>query len=168
MAAQAGYVWVGYQAKKYAWRPALSYRWSIFTGDEPDTETFERFDPLFSGGLGNFLPGIVFGKVYKNANLITNRATFSIKPTDTLEFILDYFYHQADDLNNFGGIGPLQTLKSKDIGQEVTLTAFHYIGKHLFFQGIASVGIPGEAIEQAVEGSAENWYTLQAALYMFF
>jgi len=50
----------------------------------------------------------------------------------------------------------------------VTLTAFHYIGKHLFFQGIASVGIPGEAIDRAVGGGAENWYTLQASLYFFF
>jgi hypothetical protein len=168
MSAQAGYVWVGYQAKRYSWRPALSYRWSMFTGDNPDTQTFERFDPLFSGGLGNFLPGIIFSKVYKNANLITNRATFSVQPSDTLELILDYFHHRADELNNLGGIGPLQTLQSKDIGQEVTLTAFYYIGKNLFFQGIASVGIPGEAIDQAVGGSAKNWYTLQAALYMFF
>lgn len=168
MSAQAMYVWVGYQAQNWSWRPALSYRWSIFTGDNPDTQTFERFDPLFSGGLGNFLPGIVFSKVYKNANLITNRATFSIKPNNTLELILDYFHHRADDLNNLGGIGPLQTLESKDIGQEVTLTAYHYIGKHLFFQGIASAAFPGEAIEQAVGGGAENWYTLQAALYMFF
>ena len=50
----------------------------------------------------------------------------------------------------------------------MTLTAYYYIGKHLFFQGIASVGIPGEAIDLALEKSAENWYTLQAALYMFF
>jgi hypothetical protein len=168
MSAQAGYVWAGYQAQNWSWRPALSYRWSIFSGDDPDTQTYERFDPLFSGGLGQFLPGIVFSKVYKNANLITNRATFSVKPTDTLQLILDYFHHQADELNNLGGIGPLQTLESKDIGQEVTLTALHYIGKHFFFQGIASVGVPGEAIEAAVEGGAENWYTLQAALYMFF
>jgi hypothetical protein len=168
MAAQAGYLWGGYQAKRLAWQPTFSYRWSIFTGDDPDTQTFERFDPLFSGGLGNFLPGIVFSKVYKNANLITNRATFSVKPADTLEFLLDYFHHRADELNNLGGIGPLQTLQSKDIGQEVTLATFYYIGKHLFFQGIASVGIPGEAIDAAVGGGAENWYTLQAALYMFF
>jgi hypothetical protein len=168
MSAQAGYVWVGYQAQNWSWRPALSYRWSMFSGDDPETQTFERFDPLFSGGLGNFLPGIVFSKAYKNANLITNRATFSVKPMDSLELILDYFHHRADDLNNLGGIGPLQTLQSKDIGQEVTLTAFHCIGKHLFFQGIASAGIPGEAIDQAVGGGAKNWYTLQAALYMFF
>jgi hypothetical protein len=168
MSAHAGYVWFGYQAQNLNWRPALSYRWSIFTGDDPDTKTFERFDPLFSGGLGNFLPGIVFSKVYKNANLITNRATFSVRPEDTLELILDYFHHRADDVNNLGGIGPLQTLESKDIGQEVTLTALHYIGKHLFLQGIGSVGMPGEAIERAVGGDADNWYTLQAALYMFF
>ena len=168
MSAQAGYVWVGYQAGKYSWRPALSYRWSIFTGDNPDTQTYERFDPLFSGGLGDFLPGIIFSKVYKNANLITNRVTFSVKPIETLELILDYLHLRADDLNNLGGIGPLQTLESKDIGQEVTLTAYYYIGKHLFFQAIASVGIPGEAIDLALEKSAENWYTLQAALYMFF
>jgi hypothetical protein len=168
MSAQAGYVWVGYQAKNWSLRPALSYRWSIFTGDDPDTQTYERFDPLFSGGLGQFLPGIIFSKVYKNANLITNRATLSVKPEDNLELVLDYFHHRADDLNNLGGIGPLQTLESKDIGQELTLTAFHYIGKHLFLQGIASVGFPGEAIDLALGGGAENWYTFQAALYMFF
>lgn len=168
MSAQAGYVWAGYRVEDSAWQPAFSYRWSIFSGDDPDTRTFERFDPLFSGGLGNFLPGIVFSKVYKNSNLITNRATFSIKPLESLELTIDYFHHRADHENNLGGIGPLQTLQSKDIGQEVTLTVFHYMGAHLFLQGIASVGIPGEAIDQAVGGEAENWYTLQAALYMFF
>jgi hypothetical protein len=168
MSAQAGYVWAGYQAQQFAWRPAISYRWSIFTGDDPNTQTFERFDPLFSGGLGLFLPGIIFSKVYKNANLITNRATFSVKPNDTLELILDYFHHRADDLNNLGGIGPLQTLLSKDIGQELTLTIFKYIGRHLFLQAIASVGMPDDAIEKSVEGDAENWYTIQTALYMFF
>ena len=168
MSAQAGYIWAGYQVQNWSWQPAFSYRWSMFTGDDPDTQTYERFDPLFSGGLGQFLPGIIFSKVYKNANLITNRATFSVKPDDNLELILDYFHHRADDLNNLSGIGPLQTLESKDIGQEVTLTTFYYIGKHLFLQGIASVGFPGEAIDLALGGGAENWYTLQAALYMFF
>lgn len=168
MSAKAGYVWSGYTFAKYSWQPEISYRWSYFSGDKPETQTLERFDPLFSGGLGNFLPGIVFSKAYKNSNLITNRATLTVKPSDALELSLDYFHHRADNLNNLGGIGPLQTLDSKEIGQEVTLTVFHYIGTHLFLQGIASVGFPGEAIEEAVGGEAENWFTLQAALYFFF
>ena len=168
MSADAGYVWLGYQITASGWRPTLSYRWSTFSGDDPDTQTFERFDPLFSGGLGNFLPGIVFSKAYKNANLTTNRATLSVKPSNQLELILDYFHHRADSLNNVGGIGPLQTLQSRDIGQEVTLTAYRYIGKNLFFQAIASVGVPGEAIERALGPDTDDWYTVQAALYMFF
>lgn len=168
MSADAGYVWLGYQMTTTGWRPTLSYRWSTFSGDDPDTQTFERFDPLFSGGLGNFLPGIVFSKVYKNANLVTNRGSLSVKPREQLELILDYFHHRADSLNNLGGIGPLQTLESRDIGQEVTLTAYRYIGRNLFFQGIASVGMPGEAIERALGDGTENWYTVQAALYVFF
>jgi hypothetical protein len=168
MSADAGYVWLGYQFTATGWRPTLSYRWSTFSGDDPDTQAFERFDPLFSGGLGNFLPGIVFSKVYKNANLTTNRATLSVKPSDQLELILDYFHHQADSLNNVGGIGPLQTLQSRDVGQEVTLTAYRYIGKNLFFQAIASAGMPGKAIERALGPDTDDWYTVQAALYVFF
>nr|WP_240901036.1 alginate export family protein [Thioalkalivibrio sp. XN8] len=168
MSADAAYVWLGYRMSETRWQPAVSYRWSTFSGDDPDTQSFERFDPLFSGGLGNFLPGIVFSKVYKNANLTTNRATLSVKPRPDLELILDYFHHRADDLNNLGGIGPLQTLASRDIGQELTFSAYHYIGRHLFLQGIASVGMPGAAIDQALGGNTENWYTLQLALYMFF
>jgi hypothetical protein len=168
MSADAGYVWLGYQLTTGGWRPTLSYRWSTFSGDDPDTQTFERFDPLFSGGLGNFLPGIVFSKAYKNANLTTNRATLSAKPSDQLELILDYFHHRADRLNNIGGIGPLQTLQSRDIGQEVTLTAYRYVGKNLFLQGIASVGMPGKAIEGALGPDTDDWYTVQAALYVFF
>jgi hypothetical protein len=168
MSADAGYVWLGYKMLDTRWQPALSYRWSTFSGDDPDTQTFERFDPLFSGGLGNFLPGIVFSKVYKNANLTTNRATLSLKPRPTLELVVDYFHHRADNLNNVGGIGPLQTLASRDIGQEVTFSVYHYIGKHLFLQGIASVGMPGDAIKRALVDDTENWYTVQLALYMFF
>ena len=168
MSAEAGYIWAGYTFESYSWQPEISYRWSGFSGDKPDTQTLERFDPLFSGGLGNFLPGIVFSKAYKNSNLITNRATLTVKPSKTLELSLDYFHHRADNLNNLGGIGPLQSLGSKEIGQEVTLTVFHYIGTHLFLQGIASAGFPGEAIDEAVGGDAKNWYTVQAALYFFF
>jgi hypothetical protein len=168
MAAQAGYGWIGYQVLQWPWRPAVSYRYSFFTGDDPHTKTFERFDPLFSGGLGNFLPGIVFSKVYKNSNLLTHRINLSVNPSDTLEFLFDYFHHKAEELNNLGGIGPLQTLQSKSVGQEVTFTTYWYISKNFFFQGIASAGIPGEAIKKVLPGEADNWYTLQASLYFFF
>jgi hypothetical protein len=167
--AHAGYAWLGYQANSIPWKPGLSYRYAFFTGDDPDTKTNERFDPLFSGGLGNFLPGLVFSKVYKNSNLLIHRVKANAFPMQTLELIVDYYHLTADRTNNRGGIGALNgTLASKDIGDEVTLTANYYMGKNFYMAGYASAGIPGEAVKQAVGGDARTWYTLQASLYMFY
>jgi hypothetical protein len=169
MAAQAGYAWLGYQAVQLPWKPGLSYRYALFTGDDPTTAENERFDPLFSGGLGNFLPGIVFSKVYKNSNLRIQRVKGNVFPSDTVELILDYSHLAAHRYNNTGGIGALNTtLPSKDIGDEVTFTANKYIGRNFFFQGIASAGVPGDALKQTLNGDVKTWYTLQASLYMFF
>ena len=168
MAAHAGYAWLGYHAKEVPWKPGLSYRYALFTGDDPNTATNERFDPLFSGGLGNFLPGMVFSKAYKNSNLIIHRVKASAFPTPTLELMLDYFHLNAHRANNRGGIGPLNgTLASRNIGDEVTLSANYFMGKNYYLSAIASAGIPGSAIKQAL-GDVGTWYTLQASLYMFY
>ena len=129
----------------------------------------ERFDPLFSGGLGNFLPGLVFSKVYKNANLRTHRVKGNIFPAETLELSLDWFHHRADRTTNRGGIGALNTtLPSTEIGDEVTLTSNWYLGRNFFLQGLASVAVPGDALTGTLPGDVRPWYTLQASLYMFY
>jgi len=169
MNAQAGTAWLGYEANHLPWRPGISYRYSLFTGDDPTTATVERFDPLFSGGLGNYLPGVVFSKVYKNSNLRIQRVKANVFPSETLELILDYFHLAAHRTNNIGGIGPLNTnLPSKNIGDEIDLTSYYYIGRNFFLQGLAAVGIPGDALKQALAGDVRPWYTLQASLYMFY
>ena len=106
MSAHAGYAWLGYQAVQLPWKPGISYRYALFSGEDPNTTAVERFDPLFSGGLGNFLPGIVFSKVYKNANLRIQRVNINVFPTSSLELDLDYFHLMADSYDNRGGIGP--------------------------------------------------------------
>lgn len=168
MSADAYYVWVGYRAEKWPWRPGLSYRYSSFSGDDPTTQTFERFDPLFSGRSNFFLPGLISSKVILNSNLRSHRATFSVFPRETLELLIEYFHHSAERRNNLGGIGPLQTLGFKDLIQELQFNMFWFIGKNWYFQGIASAGMPGKAIDRALGGGTKNWYELQASLYMFF
>jgi hypothetical protein len=75
----------------------------------------------------------------------------------------------ADSYANHGGIGPLNTtLPSLTIGDEITVTSSWYFHTNFFLQGIASVGIPGNAIRETVGGNVKPWYTLQASLYMFF
>lgn len=169
MAAQAGYGWVGYEAKRLPWRPGLSYRYSLFTGDDPDTSKLERFDPLFSGGQQNFVPGMVMNAVTKNANLVTHRGRASVKPTDSLEIVLDYFRFRADERNNYGAVSPsMWSLQSKALADEFDLSAFWSASKSVYVQGLAAVAIPDDGIEAALGGHTHPWYNLQAALYFFF
>jgi len=168
MEAHAYYGWAGYRAARVSWGPTVSYRYSFFSGDNPRTRTFERFDPLTSGTQNFFLPGLISSKVVQNANLRTHRVTFSVYPRQTLELMLEYFHHSADRLNNLGGVGPLQTLQSHSLVQELAFNTFWFMGKNYFFQGVAATAIPGSAIKRAVPGSTDNWYCLQASLYFFF
>jgi len=168
MAAHGGYVWLGYTAEEVPWQPSISYRFAGFSGDNPNTSTYERFDPLQSSGLTDWLQGINLGKVYNNSNNFSHRVTFKVQPSSDLELSLDYYYRFADELNNLGGNPTLSALESTDIGHEFLFIGRYTVSQNFLLQGVASVGFPGSAIRQAVDGSADPWVTLQLSLFMFF
>jgi hypothetical protein len=162
MSAWSGYGLIGYRAS-LPWSPSLSYRYFRATGDDASTPTYERFDPLLSTGLGNWLQGISFGKLTTNSNLITHRLQFNVAPTPMLNVTFDWHLLRADELNNLGSNPALATLSSKDIGQEFTLSARWAINANLFLQNVASVAVPGRALREI--GADKSWTTLQSSLY---
>ncbi|MGE5656919.1 MAG: alginate export family protein [Actinomycetota bacterium] len=168
MSAHGGYIWLGYTAQDVSWRPSISYRFAGFSGDDPHTSTYERFDPLQAGGLSDWLQGVNLGKVYNNSNGFSHRVTVSVQPSDTFSLSLDYYYRFADRLNNLGGNRALQTLKSRDIGHEVLLTARYFLSQNFLLQGVSSIAFPGAAIRRAVSDPTEPWFTFQFSLFMFF
>lgn len=168
MSAHGGYVWLGYTAQDVSWRPSISYRFAGFSGDDPDTSTYERFDPLQAGGLSDWLQGISLGKVYNNSNGFSHRVSLSVQPSSDLSIALDYYYRYADQLNNLGGSRPLQTLQSRDIGHEVQLVTRYFISQNFMLQGLAGIAFPGAAIRRAVSEDTDPWITLQLSLFMFF
>jgi hypothetical protein len=90
-------------ARSLPWTPSLSYRYAAFSGDDPDTATFERFDPLYSGGLSEWLQGITINKALSQANRHTHRIRFNVAPDEALNLTFDWYLHTADTLNNLGG-----------------------------------------------------------------
>jgi len=168
MSAYAYAAWLGYDAEKLPWKPGISYRYTYFSGDDPGTGTYERYDPLLSGGQNNYVPGMLLSSVLLNANLQTHRVTVTAKPSDAVGLTLEYSLHRANELNNRGAIGPMQTLQSKDLAQELDLFFNAFIGKNYYLQCMLAVAVPGSAIKKAVGGSADNWYAAQASLYWFF
>ena len=163
VSAWAGYGTLGYIARNAMWTPSLSYRYAVFSGDDPATETLERWDPLLSTGLGIWLQGVSFGKIVSNSNLATHRVQFNVVPAEALNVTFDYYKFSVPETGDDGASRILEPLESHDLGQEFSLAARWAINRNLYVQGIASFAIPGEALKEM--GADENWSSLQLSLY---
>jgi hypothetical protein len=166
MSAHAWYGTVGHIWKSLAWSPSISYRYASFSGDDPTTTTYERFDSLMSAGYGNWLQGMSFGKVYRNANLNTHRIQFNVAPRQGMNLTFEWHRLRADELNNLGANPALSLLSSSDIGNEYTTTLRWGIDRNRYLQLVASHARPGRALRDI--GATEPWTTLQASLYVNF
>ncbi|MFO1303604.1 MAG: alginate export family protein [Burkholderiales bacterium] len=168
MGAYAYALWPGYRADDLPWKPGISYRYAYFSGDNPATAKYERYDPLLSGGQNNYVPGMLLSSVLVNANMRSQRLSLTANPTEQIGLTFEYNVHRAVQLNNQGGIGPLQQLSSRDLAQEADLFVSVYVGKNLYIQGVLAAATPGAAIKDAVGGNASNWYAAQLSAYLFF
>lgn len=165
MAANAGYVQLGYESPTRDWHPNLSYRFGYFQGDDPATRTFERFDAPQSSGSDNWLQGNILRKAVVNSNVLSHRVRLGLSPRPGMNLVLSWFHLWADQRNNLGGSKPLQQLAGDTFGDEVDLTLSWGVSRHLFLLALAGVAIPGDAIDQALAGRAELWRSLQLSLF---
>lgn len=163
MSAWAGYGTIGYIARKLAWTPSLSVRYAQFSGDDPATQAYERWDPMLNTGLGIWLQGISFGKITANSNLASERIQLNLVPAEQLNVTFDYHRLTAPELNNLGSNPAISTLSSHQLGQEFTATARWAINRNLYLQSVASYALPGEALRDI--GADRPWSTLQLSLY---
>ncbi|HEY9752842.1 MAG TPA: alginate export family protein, partial [Coleofasciculaceae cyanobacterium] len=169
MAANAGWAQLGYTLKTLPWTPSLSYRYAFFSGDNPATKTFERFDPLLSGGnTETWIQGSSLVKIYQNSNLTTHQVLLSLRPSTRLDLSLQYIYLIADDLNNLGGAQALSFLQSQEIGQELSLTGRYNLSRNVLLYASGSVAFPGAAIQRAVNENPGPWLFLQLSLFVNF
>ena len=166
MSAWAGYGLAGFRFNHLPWKPSLSYRYAHASGDDPATGHYERFDPLLSTGLGNWLQGINFGKVTSNANLAVHRVQVNLTTKPALHLTFDWHGLRAPQLNNLGANRALSLLSSHRIGNEYSLTARWSMSRHWYFQGVASVGVPGKALRDI--GATQPWSTVQSSFYWTF
>jgi hypothetical protein len=151
---------IGYAFADLPWAPTLSYRYARFSGDDPDTERFERWDPLLSGGNGEqWVQGINHFKLYQNSNLEAHRIQARLRPRPTVELVPQVWFFDAVETTNLGGNPALSFLDSKDLGTEVNLTAKWFPNPRVFVQGHVAATFPGDAVESALGGDADTWWS---------
>ncbi|HIK17558.1 MAG TPA: alginate export family protein [Leptolyngbyaceae cyanobacterium M33_DOE_097] len=169
MAANAAWGQIGYTIKDLPWTPTLSYRYAYFSGDDPDTTAFERFDPLLSGGNPDtWIQGANLVKLYQNSNLITHQLLLRLRPSQRFDLALQYIYLIAPERNNLGGTQALSFLDSSEIGQEITLTARYNFSRNFLLYASGSIAFPGAAIQQVVGDNPGPWYFLQLSFLINF
>ncbi|NJL49216.1 MAG: alginate export family protein [Leptolyngbyaceae cyanobacterium SM2_5_2] len=169
MAAHGAWGQLGYTFRDVPWTPTLSYRYAYFSGDDPNTTAFERFDPLLSGGNPDtWIQGTNLVKIYQNSNLITHQLLLRTRPFERFDLTLQYIHLSAANLNNLGGTQALSFLQSSYIGQEITLTARYNLSRNFLLYGSGSIAFPGSAVQQALSTQPGPWYFLQLSFLMNF
>lgn len=166
MSASGWYVGGGIKKDSWKLKPSLYYRYAFMQGDDPETETYERFDPLLTGGLGTWVQGLNFRKVLGNGNIISNRIELVLYPVEKLRLSFDAFFLKANQLNNLGGLAPIAQLESKDFGQEYTIEAQYSISRKYLLLAVFSTAYPGKAITDTLPES-KSWQTYQLNIFMF-
>jgi hypothetical protein len=168
MRSNAWYAGLGIKKEKWNLRPSFYYRYAYMQGDDSTTSRYENFDPMLTGGLGDWVQGINFRKIIGNGNIISHRVELKANFTKNFEAAIDYFFLKAHTLSNLGALAPISKLNENAYGQEWTITTRYVPSKHFMLLGILSYAKPGDAIRKAFPDEIYAWTSIQAALFMFF
>lgn len=166
MFATAAYGEIGYSFVDTKWSPSISYRLGYFSGDDPDTETYERWDPLFSGGNGEqWVQGANHFKVVQDSNVIAHRVQGRFRPLPQVEIVPQLWVFQADSLNNIGGNPALSVLSDHEYGYEANVTVKWFASRNWYVHGHVAYTVPGEGTQDGLEqapngGTADDWLSV--------
>ena len=166
MFAAGAYGEAGYSFADARWSPSISYRLSLFTGDDPGTETYERWDPLLSGGNGEqWVQGANHFKLVQDSNVIAHRIQARFRPLPQVELVPQFWLFQAEDENNIGGNPALSTMPGGIYGYEANMTMKWFASRNWYVHGHVAYTIPSEATRDALEsnplgGDADNWLSV--------
>lgn len=158
MDARAGWVEAGYHFPQVKWSPTISYRVSYFSGDDPRTAGYERWDPLLSGGTGEqWVQGANHFKVVQDSNVIAHRLQARLKVAPRVEIVPQLWAFKADQLNNIGGNPALSFLGDHDLGYEANVTVKWFKSRNTYIHGHLAYTVPGDGVKAALGGSAKDW-----------
>lgn len=168
MSAWAGYGEAGWNFAGTYGSPSISYRFAYFSGDNPDSESYNRWDALYTGGNGEqWVQGSNMYKMVQNSNEMSHRIQGIFSPVRRVQLVGQVWIFHAPSLTNLGGNPALSQLKAKYYGTEFNLTVKYFATRNWYFHLNTAYTLPGAAITENVPG-AQNWFCLSAfARYSF-
>lgn len=163
MRAYAWYAHLGWNFSRAYGAPSLSYRFAWFSGDDPSTRAYERWDPLYTGGTGEqWVQGANMYKIVQNSNEMTHLVQLVFSPARKWQTVTQLWAFLAPQKNNLGGNPALSELPGRYYGSEVDLTVKYFHSRHWYFHFSTALTFPGDALRRSIPRS-RDWFSL-----MFF
>ena len=161
MDARAGWAELGYVFPSKRWAPTVSYRYARFTGDDPETDTYERWDPMLSGGTGEqWVQGANHFKVVQDSNVVAYRLQGRLRISPKVELVPQLWAFRAESRTHVGGNPALSFLEDDEYGYEANLTVKWFANRNTYIHGHIAYTWPGKATEAALGDSFKDWLSL--------
>lgn len=171
MRANAWYAEIGNRFATLPMAPALSYGYASFSGDDPATQRYERFDPLYYGnGLENWWFGASSAYAFLNSNVNYHRVTLDLVASSQDFLKLQYVHTRANELSSplqFGQGARLGVVNgnlvlttgvtSHNLADELYAGWTHVWTPQIVTTLWASAGFPGRGITSLPGINAETW-----------
>lgn len=174
MEADAWMLGVGWQGLQLPFAPKFSYHYASFSGDDPETSVYERFDPMFWGnGLDNWWFGANGAYSWLNANLRAHRFIVDayVSARDILQF--QYVHASVDQINSpvqfgqgaqFKGARLVVGVPKSELSDEFYLQYVRIFSPKLVASAFVSRSSPGDGLKAAATPGTKAWTTVGLGL----
>ena len=157
------FISAGYDWSDVSWSPEVTYRYSHFDGDDPDTVEVEDFDPLYYGfyDWGTWFQGEILGEyVLLNSNLNAHMLRLNVTPTKDISVNLFYYHFELDDARGYG-------VNSEDFADEWNVMVDWTVNDAFAVSLVGGYATPDDGAEEAFGGDDDWTYGMLYFTYAF-
>jgi hypothetical protein len=133
--AWGGRAQVGYAFADHPWKPTFTLGYQTFSGDDPDTDRLERFDPLYyEGNPSAWSTGTKSSMVFINSNVNSWQVSASITPTPADTFTVRIHRIEADQLRSPIQFGQATRVEGDQVDNPITGVTRRHLSDDLYFE----------------------------------
>ena len=169
--AWAGRVQASYTFADMPWTPRVTLGYQTFSGDDPDTSTLERFDPLYyEGSPTAWATGTKSASTFINSNVNAWSLAVQMRPSARDTITARYTHIRANELRSpiqFGQATRVDTSGSSanvvsgvtdaHLADDIFLEYSRIVNRNTFLTGGLAVSFPGDGIKNIVGNDADPW-----------
>jgi hypothetical protein len=156
---------LGYELSDVKWKPRLSYRYTSFEGDDPNTPKSEAFDSLYVGfnDWGTWYQGEIAGEYFlSNSNLISHQVRLHMTPSESVSGGLIAYDFLLDQPASFA-----PGVTSDDVAYELDAYVDWKVNSNFTASFVLAYADPGDAIEQGFGRTEDLKYGMAYLTYAY-